>query len=999
MKINRSLCLKCGILIFLLVMSVIAFLPNKESTLVVNKFDALAYNSVINSVQEPVKYTDILTNDWKNKEVINMNSETIRVSQYFIENQSASKNNDIDYSGSDYTAEVEAGQTLSARINVSEKGLYRLNFDYYDMTGDILPAEASFAVNGEFQYYEATQAIFLGKYFPDYDDFKVDRYGNEIPISFTKNNMWLKSGINDGSKLRTDDLLIYLNNGDNIIDITLKSGHLLFGNFYLENEEVYDDYNTYIKQYSNQPKNNDLITFEVEYMTTKDDLSTTVYSDSSPTSDRYSPSKQLMNAINPSSFDTVHQSIKWEVNVENAGLYNLTFKAQQSGLVDLPVGRNIEINGEIPFSELKNYQFYYNRKFSNYTLSDSNNQPFYIYFEEGVNTIEMEVCLDTYIEIIEEIDDIMEEMRDTSLAIKKITGGVVDQYRDWNLTKYMPEIVDKLNDWQSRVNELDRLSDELSQKKGGSGEFYNLEKAVSKFKKLLKEPDQLPNYMNIFTDGTSSISQLLGDLSNRIKTSPLTLEKLYIHNENDLPKPNPNIFVSAFNTIQRFFLSFTTVGYSSGDVAPDELDVWVKRSRQYVELMQKKIDEEFTPNTGIKVKLSVMPDENKLVLSNAAKQTPDVAMGVSNWIPYELSLRGLTVDFRQFEGFEEMIENHAPGAFIPYAFGDGMYGIPETQDFWLSFYRDDILNSVGLTPEKVDEINTWNDVVNNLPLLQSYGMNYCHPLATFVGLKAFTATLPFIYQFEGSLYTDDGLKAQINSEENIEALTFMTDLFSIYSIPEQVPSFYNEFRYGTLPMGVANSGIYSQLLVAAPEISGNWSLGLHPGVYSEERDEVLHYSSTGSQGIMMFNRSEKQQQGFDFIKWWLSTEVQTEYIYELNSTYGAEFMWFSANQEAFKSMPIPQEHKEVILEQWEWSMEASRIPGAYIVEREISDGFSKIIFNGKNARVVLDEANINANIEILRKMQEFGYVDSKGNPLKEHPIPTASNIHKYLTER
>ncbi len=199
-------------------------------------------------------------------------------------------------------------------------------------------------------------------------------------------------------------------------------------------------------------------------------------------------------------------------------------------------------------------------------------------------------------------------------------------------------------------------------------------------------------------------------------------------------------------------------------------------------------------------------------------------------------------------------------------------------------------------------------------------------------------------------------------------------------------------------MGVSNSGMYTKLLVAAPEIKGNWSIGLHPGMYSETEEEVVHYASTGSQGIMMFNKSEKQQEGFDFIKWWMSTEVQSEYIHELNSTYGPAYTWFSANTEAFMSMPIPQSDKELILEQWDWAIEASRIPGAYMVEREISDAFSKIIFDGENARTVLDEANINANLEITRKMEEFGYIVN-GVAVKNYIIPDKFNISGYLKER
>ena len=63
------------------------------------------------------------------------------------------------------------------------------------------------------------------------------------------------------------------------------------------------------------------------------------------------------------------------------------------------------------------------------------------------------------------------------------------------------------------------------------------------------------------------------------------------------------------------------------------------RPRQYVEIMQKMIDEQFTPATGIEVDLSLMTDANKLVLSNASGDTPDIATGLNYALPFELGTR------------------------------------------------------------------------------------------------------------------------------------------------------------------------------------------------------------------------------------------------------------------------------------------------------------------------------------------------------------------------
>lgn len=53
---------------------------------------------------------------------------------------------------------------------------------------------------------------------------------------------------------------------------------------------------------------------------------------------------------------------------------------------------------------------------------------------------------------------------------------------------------------------------------------------------------------------------------------------------------------------------YQTIGADEG-----ELEVWVNRPRQYVDLLQQMTDETFTPETGIRVKFSLMPDPAKLV--------------------------------------------------------------------------------------------------------------------------------------------------------------------------------------------------------------------------------------------------------------------------------------------------------------------------------------------------------------------------------------------------
>ncbi|MHB8130784.1 MAG: ABC transporter substrate-binding protein [Mobilitalea sp.] len=218
----------------------------------------------------------------------------------------------------------------------------------------------------------------------------------------------------------------------------------------------------------------------------------------------------------------------------------------------------------------------------------------------------------------------------------------------------------------------------------------------------------------------------------------------------------------------------------------------------HVDLLQKMADTEFTTKTGIKVKVSVMPDANKLTLAAAAGGTPDAALGLGSHIPFELASRGLLYDLTQFKDFWKVEDRFVPGSSVSYIYNEGIYAIPETLDFHALVYRKDIFNSIGLTPP-----DTWQEVTDLLPTLQRYGMNFFHNISAGVGYKWYYQTASLIFQNNGKLYTEDGLRTAIDQPNSVKGIQALGDLFIAYSLPKEVVSFFDSFRYGTLPIGVA----------------------------------------------------------------------------------------------------------------------------------------------------------------------------------------------------
>ena len=942
-----------------------------------------------------LKYTEFLTH--LKHLIVNDYYQEISYSSYYDASSAITKETETYGYDSDAIL-LKTDESYRFSVSVEVEGLYVLGFDYYLFGDSIIDTECQMVINSDIQYYEARQLTFGCEWESD-KEFSVDRYGNEILPSSTRARKWYTNQpLVDGSSLHDSPLYVYLHEGLNEINITIKSGTVLIGKLYLQSKKSVPTYQEYLANHIDASYyEGDIVSLGAEYLDSKSSLDIRVYALQNSNTSRYHTRYKLLNAVYEQSWDNGNQAITWTLNAPKAGLYALSFKYLQDAYLNMPVSRTIMINGEVPFEDLYAYPFYYTKHWKNETLHN-NDGILYIYLNEGDNTLTMKVNMDIYRYAIETIDRIMDEMSELSLEIKSLTNGQKDTYRNWNISKYIPNLQDELNRWCDEINALREYLKTYSSNGKESTTFSSLKVAIKKLQTLAKDPDQIANNLTLFTDGAASVSQVLGNLLLTLNNNPLGLEQIYLSSQDaKLPKAKENVFVRFFEGVKRFFISFFVKEYATNSASEEEIEVWVNRSRQYLEVMQQLAD-----NAGMKVKFSLMPDEKKLILANSSGDLPDAALGLSNWIPYDLALRGITQDLRGFDGYEEVVSHFAAGSMIPYAYDDGMYGLPETQDFWVTFYRSDIYSSLGL-----EVPSSWDDLVGQLPILQRLGYNFYSPLSSYRGLKPYVVTLPFFYQwsasgeysneFTGSLYSYDGMTTTLSGESYLAAMKFMTNLFTIYDVPEETLSFYNSFRYGTLPIGIANMGTYTSLLIAAPEINGNWSIAPHIGY--DNGTEVIRYATAATQGITMFSSSSKKSQTWDFIKWWVSTETQEQFIQRMYSMYGLEYTWYSANLDAFKSIPIDAKHKSVILEQVEnWSMEASRVPASYMIERSISDAYSKIVFNGTNVRIALDDAVIESNREIERKMTEFKYM-SGGKKIKDYKVPSIYNINDWLTQR
>ena len=384
------------------------------------------------------------------------------------------------------------------------------------------------------------------------------------------------------------------------------------------------------------------------------------------------------------------------------------------------------------------------------------------------------------------------------------------------------------------------------------------------------------------------------------------------------------------------------------------------------------------------LKVSTMPDVGKLTLAIAADETPDIALGLMSYVPFDLSSRGALYDLSQFDDFWTTARRFPTGAFVSYVYNEGVYAVPETTDFNTVVYRTDIFESLGL-----EVPDTWEELIDILPTLQRYGMNFYHNIANGqTGYKWFYQTAPLALQNGGELYVQDDkglVTTGIDTKKSVKGLQLLGDLFTKYSLETSVQNFFNSFRYSVNPIGIIGMEDYTLIKNGAQELNGKWAISKYLGTEQEDGQINRTFVANGTGGVI-FKGTKKKDASWEFLKWWTSKDVQTEYTYTLRSSYGKTFFWLSANRAALENNPMDEADKKIITEQVNWVTDVTRTPGQYLLERTISNIWTTMVFDGTSAQVATDEAKNDVNKEIVRKMQELGYYDANGKMVEKFKL-------------
>lgn len=895
-----------------------------------------------------------------------------------------------DYEGmqgdSVYTSE---NSLVEFEVEVQQEGFYNLSLVYYPIAGKNSDIERSIFIDGELPYKEMASIDFYRIWRFDLEEdnlntngsatyhWEKDNQGNDNRPSMIEAPEWITSYVYDSEGYVTSPLAVYLTKGTHTITMLSLREPMLINKIVLSNASS-------AKSYADTKAEQDAkgatvtsghkITIEGENATrTSSQMLYPTQDQSSPSVSPSSAKELLNNTIGGNSWRLVGQWIEWDFDIPQSGYYNISLYDCQNFVRGIYVSRRITIDGEVPFKEMEDYGFSYGQSWREDVLSDENGEAYQFYLEEGHHTLRMQAVLGDFSNIISEVQSCVQQLNSIYREVIKITGVSPDTYRDYQLEASLPELHNEL------VAVREQLAGAIDQMQALTG------KNSDRLTVLLTMRDQLDDLIDdaeyfVRVIGSYKINvRACGNWVTQVTEQPLAIDRINITSpDTKVEYKNTSFFSKLGYECRRLYYSFVIDYNQIGNVIEDDkaddttITLWIGSGRDQANIIKKMIDEGFTNSFGVNVNVQLV-DMNTLLRAELAGEGPDVAIQVANTngiagavlntgndTPVNYGIRNAVLDLSQFDDLDEVRTRFAEAAMVPFEFDGATYGLPETTTFPVMFYRKDILAELGMEVPQ-----TWDEVKVAMAVLAKNQME-------FGMLPSEQIFAMLLYQNGGSYYTEDGARSVLDSDVAVNTFKDYCEFYTDYKLDKET-SVEERFRTGECPIVIADYTTYNNLVVSAPDIAGLWDFAPVPGTVREDGTVDHSTGCTGLASIIMAD-TDYPEECWEFLKWWTSADVQTQYGREMESLMGSAARVPTANLEAFANMPWPVDDYEALEEAFQWVKGIPQVPGGYYSWRNVNNAFYTVTTETDTAspREELMDKVIYINAEIDYKRQELG---------------------------
>ncbi|MBE5779322.1 MAG: extracellular solute-binding protein [Clostridiales bacterium] len=867
------------------------------------------------------------------------------------------------------------------KVTVEQEGMYTILLDYKTVESRGVDIERELYINGELPFAGAATLRFSRLWMDDPEDFanyeegtyKKDNQGNDIRPSQIEYFDWQQSFCRDDRGYTVKPYSFYFQAGENTISLKAVNEPMILRSIKLvpvAEELSYDAYcaaNPQVEMTEDAKNWSYVIQGEESSLRSSPSLYPR-YDRASPATEPYSVSKTVLNYIGGDPWNTAGQWVEWDFEVPEDGYYNITIKARQAYQRGALSCRTLYIDGEVPFEDVSSIAFEYDTSWKMCTLSDENGTPYRFYLTKGTHTIRLEATLGEMGGILKAMEDSIFRLNQIYRKVLVLTGVNPDRFRDYNLAGVYPEVIDAMELESMR---LYKLVDDTVLLTGQKSDRVAVAQTLAvQLEQFVDRNERITQSFTNFKDNITS----LGTAMQNMAETKLDVDLIVISGENaKLPKCKDGGFARALHEIRAcvssYFVDYNNLGDVYDEEAEDVIEVWIVTGRDQSTVLKTMIDDTFTKETGIKVNVKLV-QADAILTAVVAGNGPDVVLSVDGWFAVNYAMRNAVEDLTQFDDFEEVITPFYPSALEPLTYDNGthkgVYGLPETQIFSVLFYREDVLEELGLEVPQ-----TWDDIIAMLPTIQGNNMSVGVPFPDIsnVDMSGFNA---LIYQNGGTIYSEDKQRTVIDSEAGVAAFKFYTSLYNDYGLPT-VFDFVSRFRSGEMPIGVGQYTLYNTLAVSAPEIRGLWDFALYPGTLKEDGtiDRSVHANGLCCLMIATDNETVKAN-AWEFMKWWVSADAQVRFGREMESVLGSSARYSTANRDALRQLAWSADQLEVLEEQHKWARGFPEIAGGYSTTRHMTNAIRKVINDKDDPRETLLTYTRTINEEIRIKRREFG---------------------------
>ena len=895
-----------------------------------------------------------------------------------------------DYEGESEALYMPSTGITSWKINVPADAYYAIRITYFPVTehnGEEVTTyttiERTLFIDGRIPFSEASYFYFPRTW--EYEDCELDENGNYIfPVDASGNDVrpiryekptWQTYYLRDWLGYTMEPFQFYLSEGSHTVSFEATREPIVITKIELYPYEEEPTYEEFLAQKLSEgikvidKLGDGVIKIQAECPVLVSNACLYPINDrTSSLTEPQDPQKIKFNIVNST---TVNQWMQYKVTVPEDGLYTIAIRFRQNDLIGMFTSRRILINNELQFQEASTIRFKYNSGWQSAVANDGA-QNFTFYLKKGENTVTFETVLGDMTDYVYRVEQLIDSLNAAYKQMLQLTGPTPDSYRDYGFNRLVPDPVQTIRD---AAVELYEIADELEEITGELGDqVATLNTIAILFETMGDDEYEIaPNFVTFKNYIIALSNWLYAALNQPLKVDYFTVQGA----EDPLPKAKSNFFESIGFEIRAFigsfYMDYTTVDFKT-DVEyseEDTVEMWITTAlgRDDALITRNLVDTYFTPDSGITVKMKVIT--TGLTEAILAGIGPDIASMTSvdtiTW-----GLRNAVEALDGFEGFDEVMEWVDEAAVTPLQMTNAKgefhtYGLPQTLDFYMMFYRADVLEEVGVEVPK-----TWQDLKDILPALQTSDYEIGMPgtlAATTVSVESLEGLKIFLYQMGGQLYNDGGYSIALDENVALDAFEDYSNMFSQYKCSVQYD--LTRFRTGEIPIYFGAAVTTYNTLMSYYDIRGLWKMAPLLGVENEE-GEIDCTSHVTVTALVIPRGANNPAATWEYMKWTVSPETQKRLAKErLAVNANPTTKYNSPTRDALLGQAWTEEEYEAIETQVNNLVGIREYPGNYIIKNYVNSAFLQAYTYSSDASDELLDRIMYINKEISRKRDDF----------------------------